>query len=478
MLKNHKFLEKDWFWVLQYLKKSAKIYTAIAETAKNLRFSQAKEREKMSLTFKGGLHPEENKITAKSPVEVMPEPKEVSIAMSQHIGAPCIPTVKKGDRVYKGQTIGVGEGGLVCPVHSSVSGTVTGIVDRVGASGQKVTHVVIENDFTSETDPEIKPNEKTLEDSTFEEIIEAVKNAGIAGLGGATFPTHFKIAGARGKVEKLIINCCECEPYITANHRLMLERPEDIINGVKVVLKALGISTCDIAIEDNKKDAVKAMSEKLEGTEGISIKVLKTKYPQGDERQIIYAIDKIEIPTGKLPADVGRIVLNAETTAAIWRAFKFGTPLIDRIITVTGDCIANPKNLIVPLGTSISDVITYCGGYTADVEKIISGGPMMGTAQWDESAPVVKGTASILCFGKKKKSTAPEACIHCGKCVGSCPMHLMPLYLASFSKLGDWESCREFDVMSCVECGCCTYQCPGNVPIVQYIRTAKGKLRK
>lgn len=432
----------------------------------------------MSLTFKGGLHPEENKITAGSPIEIMPEPATVSIAMSQHIGAPCTPTVKKGDYVYKGQTIGEGQGGLVCPVHASISGTVTAIVDRVGAAGQKVTHVVIENDFKSEIHPDIHKNEKSIEETTFEEIVEIVKNAGIAGLGGATFPTHFKIASAKGKVDKLIINCCECEPYITANHRLMLEHPKDIINGVKIVMKALDLEVCDIAIEDNKKDAISIMKDHLTSEDKINVKVLKTKYPQGDERQLIYAIDKVQIPTGKLPSDVGRIVLNAETTAAIWNSFESGIPLVDRVMTVTGDCVAQPKNLRVPLGTSITDIINYCGGYTGDIEKIISGGPMMGTAQWDETAPVIKGTASILCFGKKKKVAATERCIHCGKCVGSCPMHLMPLYLASFSKMGDWEACRDFDVLSCVECGCCTYQCPGNVPIVQYIRTAKGKLKK
>lgn len=432
----------------------------------------------MALTFKGGLHPEENKITAASPIQVMPEPARIAIAMSQHIGAPCIPTVKKGDYVYKGQTVGIGENGLTCPVHSSISGTVVGLEDKVGAFGQKVCHVVIENDFKSELHPDIKINEKSLDDTTFEEIVEIIRSAGIAGMGGATFPTHFKISSARGKVTKLIVNCCECEPYITANHRLMLENPDDIINGVKVVMKALEITDCDIAIEDNKKDAVKKMQELVASEEHIEVKIMKTKYPQGDERQLIYAIDKIQIPTGKLPADVGRVVLNAETSAAIWRAFKYGMPLISRIITVSGDCIREPKNLKVSLGTSVSDIITFCGGYTSTIEKIISGGPMMGTAQWDENAPVIKGTASLLCFAKKDKKPVTENCIHCGKCVGSCPMHLMPLYLASFSKLEDWESCRRFDVLSCVECGCCTYQCPGNVPIVQYIRTAKGKLKK
>lgn len=431
----------------------------------------------MPFTFRGGLHPDENKITAKSPIEIMPEPSTVAIALSQHIGTPCAPIVKKGDYVYKGQPVGIGESGLTCPVHSSVSGTVKALEDRVGAFGQKVTYVVIENDFKSEVYPEIHPN-KSLDEVDFQEIVDIIKNAGISGMGGASFPTHFKISSGHGKATKLIINCCECEPYITANHRLMLEEPDDIINGVTVVLKALGIKDCDIAIEDNKRDAIAVMTEHSKKFDNINIKVMKTKYPQGDERQLIFALDKVEIPAGKLPADVGRVVLNAETTAAIWKSFSTGMPLVSRVMTVTGDCVANPKNLRVPLGTSVSDIIDFCGGYTGEVEKIISGGPMMGVAQWDETSPVIKSTASILCFGKKKKKAISENCIHCGKCVGVCPMHLMPLYLASFAKIGDYESCREFDVLSCVECGCCTYQCPGNVPIVQYIRTAKSKLRK
>ena len=432
----------------------------------------------MSLTFKGGLHPAENKITAKMPIEVMPKPQIVSIATSQHIGAPSTPLVKKGDRVLKGQMIGSVEGGLTCPVHASVSGTVKDIVDRVGAMGQKVVHIVIENDFQDEYAPEIKNNEKPLQDSSFEEIVEIIKNAGISGMGGASFPTHFKIASAKGKVDKLIVNCCECEPYITANHRLMLERPEKIIGGIRVVMHALDLHSCDIAVEDNKKDAVAVLEKELAGDGEIKIKVVRTKYPQGDERQLIYSLDKVEIPAGKLPSDVGRIVLNAETCASIYNAYFENMPLINRIVTVTGDCISEPKNLVVPIGASFSDVIAYCGGFTGEVEKIVSGGPMMGMAQWDENAPVVKGTACILCFGKSKRKAESECCIHCGKCVGSCPMHLMPLYLASFAKLGDYEACRDLDVLSCVECGCCTYQCPGNVPIVQYIRTAKGKLKK
>ena len=431
----------------------------------------------MAFTFKGGLHPEENKITAKVPIEIMPAPDTVAIAMSQHIGVPSLPLVKKGDRVFKGQCIGRNDAGLSCPVHSSVSGTVVAIEDRVSVNGQKTQYVVIQNDGANELDPTIKPFEKNLNEATCEEIVEWIKNAGIAGMGGATFPTHFKISGALGRVDKLIVNCCECEPYITANHRQMLEGAEELLGGAKIVMKALNLTACDIAIEDNKKDAIAHVKSKISPDDNMRVCVMKTKYPQGDERQIIYAIDKIEIPTGKLPADVGRIVINTETAAAIYRAFTTGMPLIERIITVTGS-VASPKNLRVPIGTSISDIAAYCGGCTEEIEKIISGGPMMGTAIWDENGAVAKGTSSLIFMKKEKSKPLGEACIHCGKCVASCPMHLMPCYLAIFSKKDDVEALKEFDVMSCVECGCCTYQCPGNVPIVQYIRAAKGKVKK
>ncbi len=431
----------------------------------------------LAFTFKGGLHPEENKLTAKIPIETMPEPAKVAIAMSQHIGMPCTPCVKKGDRVLKGQLIGSCEAGLSCPVHSSVSGTVLSIEDRVSPSGQKTQYIVIENDMKGELDPSIKPCTTPLDQISCEEVVELVKNAGIAGMGGATFPTHFKISSARDRVKKLIVNCCECEPYITANHRLMLEHSDDIIGGAKIVMAALGLKECDIAVEDNKRDAINHMSTRIPEEEGIRVCTMKTKYPQGDERQLIYALDKIEIPTGKLPSDVERIVINAETSAAIYRAYTTGMPLIERIITVTGS-ISERKNLRVPLGTSISDIVEYCGGYSEEIEKIISGGPMMGTAIWDENSAVIKGTASLIFMKKEEKKPSSQTCIHCGKCVHSCPMHLMPCYLALFSKNDDLDSLKEFDVMSCVECGCCTYQCPGNVPIVQYIRVAKGKLKQ
>ncbi len=431
----------------------------------------------MTFTFKGGLHPEENKITAKVPIEQMTSPDVVSISMSQHIGVPCTPTVKVGDRVLKGQCIGDSDAGLSCPVHSSVSGTVVKIEDRVNFNGTKVKYVIIQNDYEEEFASSVVPFGEITQEVGCEEIVSHIRNCGIAGMGGAVFPTHFKIGSAQGRVDKLIINCCECEPYITANHRLMLESPKDIIGGAEIVMRALKLKKCDIAVEDNKQDAIRKMEREARRHKNIRICTMKTKYPQGDERQLIYALDKIEIPYGKLPADVGRIVINAETSAAISRAFLTGMPLIERIITVTGG-VVSPKNLRVPLGTSVSDIIGFCGGYKGTPKKIISGGPMMGQAVWDENTAVSKGTSSLIVMTENEPEMPHGNCIHCGKCVEVCPMRLMPCYLAMFSQNSDIDSLREFDVMSCVECGCCTYRCPAGVPIVQYIRNAKSKVKQ
>ena len=409
----------------------------------------------------------------------MEAPAEISIPMSQHIGAHCKPTVKVGDRVLRGQVIGEVSGGLGCPVHSSVSGTVKAITSYNNAQAQPVQTVVIENDGQYELSPDIRPCEKKLTETTSEEIIEAVRKAGISGMGGATFPTYAKIQSAIGKVDNLIINCAECEPFITANHRLMLERPAEIINGTKILLKAFGLREADIALEDNKLDAVDKLEEKIGSSKMINVRIMRTKYPQGDERQLVYALTGKEIPQGKLPADVGCVIFNAETCAAVYRAFAYGMPLIERIVTVAGDCVVTPKNVLVPIGTSYKDLIAFCGGMKKEPKKIISGGPMMGLAQWDINSPVIKGTSALLVFSE---AMCPEekgdyACIRCGRCVKNCPIHLMPNYLAQFAQRGRNEDAEKYDVMSCVECGTCTYNCPGHVPIVQYIRVAKGALR-
>ncbi len=432
----------------------------------------------MAKTFRGGVRMDEHKNTEKSCIEKLPAPKCVHIPMSQHIGAHCKPLVKVGDTVDKGQLIGSGDSGLFCPIHASVSGKVTAIAETKMASGASVTEIVIENDFEDRLDPSIKPFEKKLIDTEPSEIIEIVKNAGISGMGGATFPTFAKISSALGKVDTIIINCAECEPFITANHRLLLENPASVINGLKILLRTFGLREGIIAVEDNKPDAVKRLNELLKGSRLIRVEVLKTKYPQGDERQLIYALTDRELPAGKLPADVGCVVFNAETCSAIFNAFATGMPLIERVVTVDGDCVATPKNLLVPIGTPYSDLIEYCGGLKKTPWKLINGGPMMGSAQWNINAPVTKGTSAILVFSDAydKKYEIDPCCIRCGRCVRGCPMHLMPNYLAAFSSHGMLESAEKFDIMSCVECGTCSYNCPGNMPIVQLIRAAKGQI--
>lgn len=434
----------------------------------------------MAYTFSGGIHVEEYKNTRKCRIETLPPPAVVTIPLSQHIGAPAAACVNVGDTVTLGQKIGdVAEGMLGCPVHSSVSGTVKEIVKKTLPAGSVVDHVVIENDMLDTPCPDIHPTEKRLADVTPEEIVNVVREAGIVGMGGAAFPAYAKINSALGKVDKIIVNCAECEPFITANHRLLLEHGASVINGVKILLKALGVRVAFIAVEDNKMDAVQKLEELLGDSRMISVKVMKTKYPQGDERQLIYALTGQEIPAGKLPADVGCVIFNAETCAAIYKAFSTGMPSVSRVVTVDGDCIRRPKNLLVPVGTSASELIAFCGGLCRPPKKLVSGGPMMGMAQWDPEMPVTKSTSAVLVFSSRfgRKNVAKPACIRCGRCVSHCPMHLMPMYIAQFSQKGDLKRAEEYGAMSCVECGSCSYNCPGGVEIVQHIRVAKAAIK-
>ena len=432
----------------------------------------------MFYTFKGGTHVREYKNTRSLAVEDMPAPAVVEIPLSQHIGAPCAPAVKVGDHVLRGQLIGAAAEGLGCPVHSSVSGTVRALGSRPNAQGRPIATVIIEHDGEMTLSPDIHPFEKKLGDTSPDEIVDVIRRAGISGMGGATFPTWAKLSGAIGKVKRLIINCAECEPFITVNHRLMLEHPEEVVGGAKILLRALGLPSGEIAIEDNKLNAADKIAAEIGDSPLLEVKLMRTKYPQGDERQLIYALTGREIPEGKLPADVGCVVFNVETCSAIYRAFAEGMPLIERCVTVDGDCVKEPKNLRVPLGTSVRELISYCGGLVAEPFKIINGGPMMGAAIWDADAPVTKGTSAILVFSKEFAASHDDfACIRCAKCVKNCPMHLMPVYLAQYAMAGRYDEAAKLHVMSCVECGTCSYNCPGNVPIVQYIRVAKGALR-
>lgn len=432
----------------------------------------------MAITFSGGVHVNGCKGTDKKQIETMPAPEYVALPLQQHIGAPTKAIVSPGDYVTMGQVIARNDDALSCPVHASVSGTVERIEMRnsYGAAG-KTEFIVIKNDGMYRLCETIRPLEKKITDITCDEVIAMVREAGISGMGGATFPAYAKIQSAVGKANEIIVNCAECEPFITANHRLLLEHPSDMIGGVKILMIALGIKKATFAIEDNKKNAAKVLEEQLGDDNTLAVKLLKTKYPQGDERQIVYALNGVQIPTGKLPADVGCILFNAETCSAIYHAVMDGMPLISRIVTVDGDCIAEPKNLRIALGTPYQAVIDFCGGIVGNLSKIINGGPMMGTAQWDLSATVTKGTSALLFLSDKYEKKTASSCIHCGKCVGVCPMRLMPLYLSLFSRSDKLDLCLSHNILSCMECGSCAYICPGNVPIVQYIREAKDKIK-
>lgn len=421
----------------------------------------------------------EHKNTATCAIETLGNVRMVAIPMSQHIGTPCKPTVSVGDTVLRGQMIGEVTAGLGCPVHASVSGKVIAIESRQNAMGNFIEHVVIESDGQDTLAPEIVPRGEGLSETSPEELIDIVRRAGIAGMGGASFPTYAKIQSALGKVDRLIINSAECEPYITVNHRLMLEEPESVINGTQILLKVFGVKEAWIAVEDNKMDAVRRLEEVIGESRRISVKVMKTKYPQGDERQLIYALTGKELPAGKLPADVGCVIFNAETCASIYRAYVENMPLIERLVTVDGDCVRTPKNLRVPIGTPYMDLINACGGLKKMPNRVINGGPMMGFAQWDLSAPVTKGTSAILVLSEDamQKPAAVSACIRCGRCVKNCPMHLMPNYLAAYAQAGRYADAEKLHAMNCVECGTCSYNCPGQVQIVQYIRVAKGAIR-
>ncbi len=431
----------------------------------------------LALTFRGGVRLAEHKNTAGCPIEVFPAPERLYLPMLQHIGAPATPLVAPGDRVLRGQRIGTADKGLGAHVHSPVSGVVEKITTMRDALGRMVETVVIRNDYKAELIPYAPARREG--NLTVGELADLVRDAGITGLGGASFPTHVKIRSAEGKAERVIVNCAECEPYITANHRLMLEEPERIVRGLLLLLSAFGVEEGILAVEDNKRDAIKTLTDRIRPYPALRVAPLRTKYPQGDERQLVYALLKKEIPAGKLPADLGCVIFNAETCAAIASAVERGAPLLERVVTVDGDCIASPKNLLVPLGTPFSDLIDFCGLLPGKkIGKVISGGPMMGSAQFDLMAPVVKGTSALLVFAESRPEKAPllPRCIRCGRCVAHCPMHLMPLYIARYAGAKDWENAGRYGAMSCVECGSCAYLCPGELPLVQYIRMAKTKI--
>ena len=432
----------------------------------------------MAFSFFGGVHPKENKWYAcDKEIQVFPEPDIVVIPMSQHIGAPCKPLVKKGDLVTVGQKIGDNQG-LCVPVHASVSGKVKAVEMRAHTSGTTMMSVVIENDHLDTLCEDCKPRTQAEVDAlSAEELINIIHEGGIVGMGGATFPTHVKLSGGIGKVDTVIVNAGECEPFITADDRLCREMPEKLISGLKIIMRILGLKEGHIGIEDNKPEAVKALKANLEAADGITVDVLPAKYPQGAEKQLIYAVTGREVPSGGLPAAVGCAVFNAATCKAIHDVVYDGMPLIKRIVTVSGDILMEPKNLLVPIGTAFNDLIDACG-HSENPYKVLSGGPMMGVAQYDLSVPTIKGVNAITVLGKKNEYAVDEPqCLRCGKCIDACPMKLMPVLMYKALQSNDVEEMKANNMMDCIECGSCAYTCPASVPLVLGFRVGKQIIR-
>lgn len=424
------------------------------------------------------IHVRHEKHTAECETKIMPVPEAVRISMAQHIGAPCTPLVKKGDYVKVGQPIGEAEAFVSAPVHSSVSGTVTGVEFIRSVAGGRDQVVVIETDGKQEVWEGVAPPAA----NNREEFIEAIKNSGLVGLGGAAFPTHVKFNPQNlDEVDTLIVNAAECEPFITSDHRLMLEEPQDIIDGCVLIMKHLGLKEGYIGIEENKPDAIALLNKMLADQNHPEIKVIKlrARYPQGAERVMVYEITGKTLNAGALPASLGIILSNVNTVAFVGKYFRTGMPLISKRVTVDGSAVTNPGNVLVPIGTAICDVVEFCGGYKAAPEKIIMGGPMMGRTVYSDRFPVIKNNNAILVQDKVEAWCPGEtACIKCGKCYTACPFKLMPVAIKTAFENRDAEKMAQLQVMQCMECGSCTYVCPARRPLSFVNKKAKLFLKE
>jgi len=429
-------------------------------------------------TFERGTHPPDSKeFTAAKPLVTAKVPKRVIIPLSQHIGAPCQSKVQVGDTVKKGQVVGQADAFVSAPVHATVSGKVVAIMPYPHTLGRDVPSVVIENDEKEEWVDGLTENPDYL--SLDAEAMKAsVRQAGIVGMGGATFPTHVKLSPPKEKkIECVILNGAECEPYLTADHRMMIEEADEVVAGLKVLMKIVGVDRGYIGIEENKPDSIKSMEEACRNEPSIEVYSLHTKYPQGAEKMLIKAIVGREVPAGGLPMDVGVVVQNIGTAVAIYEAVRYGRPLVERVVSVTGRGISEPKNLRVRIGTPLSSLIEECGGFKYDSGKVIAGGPMMGMAQSNLDAAVIKGTSGVLVLSPEESETPPHGpCIRCGRCIDVCPMGLQPAMLSVLAEAGMYEDMKEYDLMNCFECGTCAYVCPSKRPIVQWVKLAKMNL--
>ena len=429
----------------------------------------------MAFSFFGGVHPKDQKRTRDVAVQVFPEPDTLVVSMSQHIGDPCEPLVKKNDLVKKGQKIGDNKG-LCVPVHSPVSGIVKAVEARPHSNGTTVMSVVIENDHQDTLDDDVRPRtQEEVAALTPEDLVNIIREAGIVGMGGASFPTHVKLSGAIGKVDTIIVNAGECEPYITADDRLCREHPQEVISGIQIIMKILGLKKAHIGIENNKPEAIRSLKAYVADS-GVQVDVLPAMYPQGAEKQLIQAVTGRQVPSGGLPVAVGCAVFNAASCKAIHDAVYEGMPLIRRIVTVSGDILLEPKNLLVPIGTSYMDLIDACG-LSANPYKVLSGGPMMGITQYDLSVSTIKACNAVTVLSRENRYTVKDPhCIRCGKCIDVCPMRLMPvlMYKALFSN--DLDVIKDSHLQDCCECGCCAYNCPAGVPLVLSFRAGKQKL--
>jgi len=425
----------------------------------------------------GGVHPADNKLSAGKPIEILPVPQVAYFPLSQHLGAPSEPVVQKGDEVKAGQLIAQATGFISANIHSSVSGKVEKISEILDVSGYRKKAIVIKTKG-DEWEPSIDRSPDLIKETELspEEIIKRIANAGIVGLGGASFPTHVKLSPPENKkCEILIINGVECEPYLTSDHRLMLEKSEEILVGTTLMMKALKVEKTIIGIENNKKDAIEKLESLVSSYKGISVQPLQVRYPQGGEKQLIDACVKRQVPSGKLPLEVGANVQNAGTAFAVYEAVMKNKPLIERVVTVTGVSVKNPVNLLVRVGTPVSELIEAAGGMPGDTSKIVSGGPMMGKALTSAEIPIIKGCSGILLLPEKLTGRKEvHNCIRCAKCVAACPMGLSSYLLTSLVQKKMWERAEQEGIMDCIECGVCSYVCPSSRPLLDYERLGKS----